>query len=55
MLLWGTLTERLESSGQPMSLMDSLIAATALHNNCWIVTRNVADFLPAGVQVINPW
>jgi predicted nucleic acid-binding protein len=34
---------------------DALIAATASVNNKIIVTRNVADFADAGVQVIDPW
>ena len=55
LFLWGSLTARLESSGQPMSVMDSLIVATALQNSLIIATRNVPDFLPSGVQVINPW
>ncbi|MDZ4158656.1 MAG: type II toxin-antitoxin system VapC family toxin, partial [Anaerolineaceae bacterium] len=55
MFLWGSLTSQMENSGQPMPLMDSLIVATALQNNLIIVTRNVSDFLPCGVQVINPW
>lgn len=54
-LLWGSLTARMENTGQPMALMDSLIVATALQNNLIIATRNVVDFLPCGVQVINPW
>jgi toxin FitB len=55
MFLWGSLTARMEKSGQPMAVMDSLIVATALQNNLIIATRNVSDFLPCGVQVINPW
>lgn len=55
MFLWGSLTARVESTGQPMAVMDSFIVATALQNNLIIVTRNVTDFLPHGVQVINPW
>jgi toxin FitB len=55
MFLWGSLTARMEQSGQPMGLMDSLIVATALQNNLIIATRNVSDFLPCGVQVVNPW
>jgi predicted nucleic acid-binding protein len=55
MVMWGSLTARLEATGQPMGVMDSLIAASALQNNLIVTTRNVADFLPCGVQVINPW
>ena len=55
MFLWGSLVARLEAAGQPMGVMDSLILASALQNNLIIATRNVADFLPSGVQVINPW
>ncbi|MGD0610982.1 MAG: type II toxin-antitoxin system VapC family toxin [Anaerolineales bacterium] len=55
MLRWGSLTARMESAGRPIAIMDSLIAATALHNQLVIATRNVTDFLPCGAQVINPW
>lgn len=55
MLLWGSIVARLESTGQPVGVMDSLILASALQHNLIIATRNVADFLPGGVQVINPW
>ena len=55
MFLWGSLVAHRESAGQPMGVMDSLILASALHNNLIIATRNVADFLPSGAQVINPW
>lgn len=34
---------------------DALIAATALVHGMTIVTRNVADFKPTGVTIINPW
>ena len=39
----------------PKSDRDALIAATALVHGMTIVTRNVADFDPTGVDVINPW
>jgi predicted nucleic acid-binding protein len=55
MFVWGSLTARLETTGQSMGVMDSLITASALQNNLIVSTRNVADFLPSGVQVINPW
>lgn len=34
---------------------DALIAATALVHGMTVVTRNVADFEPAGVALLNPW
>ena len=34
---------------------DALIAATALVHRMSVVTRNVGDFQPMGVVVINPW
>jgi toxin FitB len=55
LFLWGSLTAQMESKGQPIGVMDSLLVATALQNNLIIATRNVSDFLPCGVQVINPW
>lgn len=36
-------------------LEDALIAATALVRGLTVVTRNVADFEPFGVKVINPF
>jgi predicted nucleic acid-binding protein len=34
---------------------DGLIAAIALVHGMTIVTRNVADFEPTGVPILNPW
>lgn len=34
---------------------DALIAATALIHAMTIVTRNVADYTPTGVAVLDPW
>jgi toxin FitB len=34
---------------------DALIAATALVHELTVVTRNVADFGPTNVTVLNPW
>jgi len=39
----------------PRSDRDALIAATALVHNMTIVTRNVDDFAPASVDIVNPW
>lgn len=39
----------------PRPVRDGLIAATALVHGMTVVTRNVADFQPCGVPVLNPW
>ena len=36
-------------------LVDALIAATALEHHLVVVTRNVRDFAPLGVQTLNPF
>jgi toxin FitB len=54
-LEWGRLAGSLEKEGKLMSVIDSLIAAIALHNNCILVTRNEADFENTAVEILNPW
>jgi len=39
----------------PRPIRDGLIAATALVHGMTVVTRNIADFEPTGVQTLNPW
>lgn len=39
----------------PRPELDSLIAATAIVHGLTVVTRNVKDFEPMGVPIINPW
>jgi len=34
---------------------DALIAATALVHRLTVATRNVSDFRPMGVDLLNPW
>jgi len=34
---------------------DALIAATALVHGMTLVTRNITDFQPTGVELLNPW
>ena len=34
---------------------DALIAATAMVHGMAVVTRNVSDFAPTGVEIVNPW
>ncbi len=40
---------------RPRADRDALIAATALTHGMTVVTRNVADFKPTGVPILNPW
>lgn len=39
----------------PRPFRNSLIGATAQVHNLTLVTRNVADFDSAGLQIVNPW
>ncbi len=39
----------------PRPVRDGLIAATALVHKMTVVTRNVADFVPSGIAILNPW
>ena len=40
---------------KPRAERDALIAATALVHGLTVVTRNVSDFEPTGVPLLNPW
>ncbi len=52
---WGWLTAEAERKGKPLAAIDGLLAATALHHNLSIVTRNVSDFANTPVSILNPW
>lgn len=52
---WGWLTVEAESKGRPLSAIDGLLAATALHHNLTIVSRNISDFTSTQVAILNPW
>ncbi|MCC8368911.1 MAG: type II toxin-antitoxin system VapC family toxin [Rickettsia endosymbiont of Oxypoda opaca] len=49
---WGMLQTL---SSKTLPAIDSLIAATALHFDLLLVTRNIKDFNYAGLEVINPF
>ncbi len=40
---------------RPISPIDALIAATALHHDLTLVTRNIDDFEGLGLPVLNPF
>jgi toxin FitB len=52
---WGLLTADAKRRGRPLATLDALLAATALHHNLTLVSRNVADFAGTLVSVLNPW
>jgi toxin FitB len=54
-LRWGAERARLTKRGQQGSVIDGLIALTALHHNLYLVTRNVSDFSYFDIELINPW
>jgi predicted nucleic acid-binding protein len=52
---WALLMVRLNQKGEPLPLLDGMIAATALQHDLIIATRNTRDFRKAGVKVLNPF
>lgn len=53
--LWGEMTAKAQRSGRIVAANDGLIAATALRHGLTVMTRNVADFVPTGALLFNPW
>lgn len=53
--VWADMAVQAETQGKSMAAFDSIIAATARAHDCILVTRNVRDFVNAGIDVINPW
>jgi toxin FitB len=54
-LKWAELLARLRKTGKAMPIKDSLIAATAVVHGLAVATRNRADFLNAGVRIVDPF
>ena len=52
---WGLLAASAKRRGKALSSIDGLLAATAIHHNLTIVSRNVSDFANTYVPVVNPW
>ena len=52
---WGVLRARAQLKGRPLSVVDGLLAATALENGLTVVSRNASDFTGVGLAVVNPW
>src|SRR5271165_6640223 len=52
---WGVLRAQAQMKGRPLSVVDGLLAATALEHGLTMVSRNVGDFAAVGLVVVNPW
>lgn len=52
---WGLISAEAKRRGSGISAMDGLLAATAIHLNLTVVSRDVRDFAAMRVQVVNPW
>ena len=52
---WGALVGASEARGQPLPVIDSLIAATSLQHDFTVVTRNTDDLERCGARCFNPW
>jgi len=52
---WGKMQGEAERNGNKLSVIDSLLAATAQTNGLSLATRNVVDFERFGTRVFNPW
>lgn len=52
---WGWLAAEAKTRGRSLPVIDGLLAATALHHNLVLVSRNVTDFLTTRVPILNPW
>ena len=54
-LKWAELLAQLRAAGKAMPIKDSLIATTAIVHGLVVVTRNRADFVNAGVRILDPF
>lgn len=52
---WGWMAAEAKRKGLALSAIDGLLAATALHHNLTIVSRNIRDFTNTPVASLNPW
>jgi toxin FitB len=53
---WGALAGRIKrDTGQPPSVIDTLLAAMAIEAQLYLVTRNARDVRHTGAAIFNPW
>jgi len=53
---WGAISGRVKrETGQAPAVIDTLLAATAIEHNLYLVTRNTKDVRHSGAALFNPW
>jgi toxin FitB len=53
---WGVISGTIKRlTGHSPPVIDTLLAATALEHDLYLVTRNVADVRASGAQIFDPW
>jgi predicted nucleic acid-binding protein len=52
---WGLIAADAKRKGRPVASIDGLLAATALHFELILVTRNATDFAATRVSMLNLW
>ena len=55
LLAWRRLVTEGQTARYTYSQPDALIAATARVHGLAVATRNIEDFVQAGVPILNPW
>ncbi|MBM3223473.1 MAG: type II toxin-antitoxin system VapC family toxin [Candidatus Tectomicrobia bacterium] len=54
-LRWGKMTGEAEQQGQPIPVLDGLLAATALVEGLTLVTRHTSHMQHTGALIFDPW
>jgi len=55
-LRWGAISGEVKRlTGHSPSVIDTMMAATAIEHNLYFATRNVAHVVNSGAAVFNPW
>jgi len=53
---WGTISGTIRrDTGHPPPVIDTLLAATAIEHDLYLVTRNTKDVKLSGAALFNPW
>jgi hypothetical protein len=55
-LRWGAISGEIKRlSGHSPTVIDTMLAATAIEHNLYLATRNIADVKMSGSAIFNPW